>query len=259
MVSFRRSGGASATAEADVQELVAPSLPSSAAAFPRVNLMPEVIAAEARVRQAKGVLVGAAACSLLAVGGLYLLATNDVNAAQERVDVATAQSLVLQQELAKYADVPKVQAEVALAQQQAYMAMGGEVRFSFLLNNLALTIPRNTSLTSFNAVINGLPPEATAVDQQGEVVAESETDVLSVLGNSGIGTIEYKGEARRYADVAAFLDSLAKQKTLLDPFPGTVQTAEAEGEATAKGVTFDSKVTITAKALSNRYDPKAGS
>ena len=59
-------------------------------------------------------------------------------------------------------------------------------------------------------------------------------------------------------DVAAFLDSLAKQKTLLDPYPGTVQVAEAEGDAAAKGVTFDSKVTITAKALSNRYDPKAG-
>jgi Tfp pilus assembly protein PilN len=256
MVSFRRSGGA--TAEADVQELVAPSLPSSAAAFPRVNLMPEVIAAEAKVRQAKSVLVGAAVCSLLAVGGLYVMASNDVNAAQERVDTATAQTLALQKELAKYADVPKVQAEVALAQQQAYIAMGGEVRFSFLLNNLALTIPRNASLTSFTATINGIAPDVAAVDAQGDVVSDSESDVLSVLGTPGIGTIEYTGEARRYADVAAFLDALAKQKTLLDPFPGTVQTAEAEGTAAGKGVTFDSKATITAKALSNRYDPKAG-
>ena len=51
------------------------------------------------------------------------------------------------------------------------------MRWSFLLNNLALTIPRNASLTSFNATINGIAPDATAVDAQGDVVSDSESDV----------------------------------------------------------------------------------
>lgn len=251
MVSLRRSG-VDVLETSDDQQPSSVPVPDSAAAFPRVNLMPEVIAAEARERRAKTVLMGAAALSVLAVGGLYLGATNDVNAAQERLDTAAAQGVVLQNELAKYSDVPKVQNDVAIARTQAYNAMGGEVRWSFLLNNLSLTIPRNTSLTSFVATVNGIAPTPGVASATGG--APDDTAVFSALGKPGIGQISYEGEAVRYGDFATFLDSLAKQKTLLDPFPGEVK--RAEGEAT--GLTFTSTVTVTDKALSRRYDPKAG-
>jgi len=250
MVSFRRSGGA--VAEAPEQVAPAPMLPvaMSEAAFPRVNLMPTVIAAEAKVRKAKLLLVAAAVCSVVAVGGLWFAANGEVNAAQERLDDATTATAQLKTEAAKYADVPKVQAQVALSQQQAYLAMGGEVRWSFLLNDLALTIPRGASLTSFVGTITGMPPLATAAKANG-----SDDDVASVLGTAGIGNIQYEGEARGLPDVAAFLDTLAKQRALVDAYPGVVQKAEGDN---AKGLTFQSSVTITQKALSHRYDLKAG-
>lgn len=249
MVSFRRAS----TDVLDAPEVDAVSMPvvASASAFPRVNLMPEVIAAEAKERRARKVLLGAAAASVLAVGGMYLLATNDVNAAQEQLDAAGARAAVLKTELGRYADVPKVQNEVAIAQTQAYQAMGGEVRWSFLLNNLSLTIPRNSSLVSLSGSVNGVAPAPGAAS--GTSAATDDTAVISALGNPGIGTIQYTGEAVAYSDFAAFLDSLAKQKQLLDPFPGEVKRSES-----GPGLTFTANVAVTDKALSHRYDPKAG-
>ncbi|MFC6238361.1 hypothetical protein [Longivirga aurantiaca] len=225
-------------------------IPDRSAAYPRVNLMPAVIAAEAKERHARTIMIGAVAASVVAVGGLYLLATNEVNAAQERLDTAAAQGVVLQKELARYSDVPKVQNEVAIAQTQAYNAMGGEVRWSFLLNNLSLTIPRNTSLISLSGSVNGVAPVPGAAS----AATADDAAVISALGRPGIGQISYEGEAVRFGDFAAFLDVLAKQKTMLDPFPGEVKRAESDAE----GLTFSATVTVTDKALSRRYDPKAG-
>lgn len=256
MVSFRKSGAA--VMEADPQELVAPQLgAASSAAFPRVNLMPEVIAAEARVRRARTVMVGAGVVAVAVVGGLYVMAMNDVNAAQERVDTATAQSVMLKNELAKYADVPKVQAEVALAQGQLFQAMGGEVRWSFLLNDLSLKMPAGASLTEFAGTINGLAPDPTAA-ASAAAGEPAEGAVVGALGNVGIGTIAYKGEARGYTNVAAFLDAIAKQKSYIDTYPGTVSKVDAEN-GVEKGYSFEASTTVTDSALSHRYDPKAGS
>jgi Tfp pilus assembly protein PilN len=257
MVSFRKSD--SAVLEADASELVAPQLGSaSSAAFPRVNLMPEVIAAEARVRRARTVMVGAGVAAVAVVGGLYVLAMNDVNAAQERVDTATAQSIVLKNELAKYSDVPKVQAEVALAEGQLFQAMGGEVRWSFLLNDLSLKMPAGTSLTNFAGTINGVAPDPAAASAAAASGQPSETAVVGALGNVGIGTITYKGEAFGYTNVAAFLDAIAKQKPYIDTYPGTVAKVQADNGVN-KGYEFEASTTVTDKALSHRYDPKAGS
>jgi hypothetical protein len=89
---------------------------------------------------------------------------------------------------------------------------------------------------------------------------------VSVLGKPAIGTISYVGEARAYSNVSTFLDTLAKQKTLIDPYPGTVQEAEDTETGTADGSTsnagqgyeFTASAAITAKALSHRYDIKDG-
>jgi Tfp pilus assembly protein PilN len=239
-------------------------LTPSSAAFPRVDLTPGVIAEEAKVRRGKLFLVGAAAVSVGVVGALYMMAGQEVAAAQERLDAATARSAVLATQLAEYADVPKARAELAQAQSQQYTAMGGEVRWSFLLNDLALTMPRGASLTEFKGVIDGVAPVAGAATTAAAPGADSAN--VSVLGKPAIGTISYAGEARAYSNVAAFLDTLAKQKTLLDPFPGTVQVAQntesgtADGTTTSagKGYEFIASAAITSKALSHRYDIKDG-
>ncbi|MGD9955035.1 MAG: hypothetical protein AB7O74_02230 [Candidatus Nanopelagicales bacterium] len=260
MALLRRGSSAAVVDENSVEEtpaVAAPAVPQSSAAFPRVNLMPDEIAEEARIRRAKLALVGAAAVSVAVVGSLYMLAGSEVSSAQESLDQATARGAVLATEVAQYADVPKARADLASAQAQQYLAMGGEVRWSFLLNNLSLTMPRGTSLTEFKGLIDGVAPAAATA------AGPNDATSVSILGKPAIGEITYAGEARGYTDVAALLDVLAKQKTLVDPYPGAVQVAEAAATGSGstgggKGYTFNATASVSDKALSHRYDIKDG-
>jgi Tfp pilus assembly protein PilN len=222
----------------------------SAAAFPRVNLMPAIVASEARAHRAKMLLVVGTVASVAVVGGLYVLAAGTVAESQDRLDAAQATTARLATEKAKYSDVPRVEAEVAGAVAQQYTALGGEVRWSFLLNNLALTLPSGTSLLNFNGSVSEMPPDTGAAGAPGGT-----NQVQSVMANPGIGTITYQGEAVGYPQVANFLDSQAKQKTLVDPYLSSVT---APTDATTKAMSFASSATVTALALSHRYDVKAG-
>jgi Tfp pilus assembly protein PilN len=254
MVSFHRSAQVATEEqpEAPAVDLVAPVEQRSAAAFPRVNLMPEIVVAEARAHRAKMLLVVGTVASLVVVGGLYYLAAGTVGESQDRLDAAQATSAQLATDKAKYSDVPKVQSQVSAVVAQQYLALGGEVRWSFLLNDLAITLPAGTSLTNLSGTVNETPPgTATAGSSTGS------GQTTSVNGNPGIGTITYQGEAAGYAQVANFLDSQAKQKTLVDPYLSSV-TAPTQTTASSKGLTFASTATVTAAALSHRYDVKAG-
>ena len=111
-----------------------------------VNLLPKTYAQRAAVKRAK-IFAGIAVviALLLALLG-WLIATQKESAAQESLDAATAERTLLQAEAARYSEVPKVFAAVADAQAQLQLAMGNEVRWSFFLNDLALTMPSGVSL-----------------------------------------------------------------------------------------------------------------
>jgi Tfp pilus assembly protein PilN len=267
MVSFGRKGQAAVdeVTEADAPVAapapVATPIAAPTAAFPRVNLIPAEIALEAKVRRSKLVLGAAVAASIAAVAGLYVMASADVSSAQEQLDSARATSATLASEQSKYADVPRVQSDLQSAQIQQFAAMGGEVRWSTVLNNLALTIPPGVSLTSFQATITGSSgtPAASAAPT-------ANSSVTSILGVPGVGTVAYDGEARDAYRVAAFLESLTKSNGLLDPFAtqvtngissGTTNIGSApSGTGTSGKVSFTGSVTIGPKALSHRYDVK---
>ncbi|MEI8055790.1 MAG: hypothetical protein WCI29_00170 [Actinomycetes bacterium] len=263
------TGSGSGTAE----PAAAQEYSSLVGAFPRVNLIPDTIAAEAKARRAKMVVVGATIAAAAVIGSLYTMAAGEVDNAQQQLDSALAQSQVLASQTLQFADIPKVQMDVDNAKTQQYQAMGGEVLWSSLLNDLSLTMPAGTALTEFKASVDGIAPvaaSASATSTDGTVPpaapATNAPKTLSVLGNPGIGIITYAGEARTYADVAAFLDSLGKQKTLLDPYPNSAQLnpGSSVGVSTGRvdvagtGLTFSTTVTISANALSHRYDLNAG-
>ena len=248
MVSFGRK---SAVAEATPEELeVAPAAPvevsttNGLGVFPRANLIPDQIAAEAKVRTAKVVLGVAAGACVLLVGGLYLMAANEVNSAQDQLDSAHAQSALLASQAAKYADVPRVRADLATATAQQASALSGEVRWSTVLKNLGLTIPPGVSLNSLQATVSGSAPGAAGAGTS------------SVLGNAGIGSLQYSGEAQDDARVASFLESVAKNTGVIDPFATQASVANVTTSAGPSFVNFTASATITSKALSHRYDAK---
>ena len=244
MAGFRTSRPSEEEPAGNVMMASAPiAVAASAAAFPRVNLLPQEIAEQAKVRQAKLVLVGVAAVAALLIAGLYVSANNEVSDAETGLAAVQQTSSQLAAQRASLASVPVIYAQVAAAQAQVVVAMGGEVRWSYQLNNLALTIPAGVSIDSYKATLS-VPTAAGA------------SAITTPAGSAPIvGTVDFVGEAKTFNQVAAWLDSLAKQPTYLDPYPSNVGANDA-----TKGrpvVLFSNTVNLGSKALSHRYDAKS--
>jgi Tfp pilus assembly protein PilN len=214
-----------------------------------VNLLPATYAQRAAVRRAK---LFAAICvmiaALLALLG-WLIASQKESAAQESLDAATAERTLLQAELVRYSDVPKVFDAVAAAQGQLQLAMGNEVRWSFFLNDLALTMPSGVSLDTL-ALTSPAPGASVQATAPSSVGASSAGAPTSGAGMPGLGTMTVSAKAFTYNTVANWLDSLAKLPTIADPYVGSIAAGNEQG---TKVVTYTSTGTVTTEALSRRY------
>ena len=215
--------------------------------LPQVNLLPPEIEQERRFRRTQFALGAVVVASLGVVAVLFLAASNQVSSAQGELADSQRQHTKLQAREAEYSQVPLVYAQVDAAKAQLELAMGKEIRWSFYLNDLSLKIPNSVWLTTMTVTPNeaaGLAPAAP--------VAGTAAGYLE----SGVGSVVFDGLAMKHNDVAAWLDSLAKQKGYTQPY-FTEATKEKIG--TRDVVRFRSQVTVTEDALSKRYIPKAGS
>jgi Tfp pilus assembly protein PilN len=207
--------------------------------LPRVNLLPPEIA---ETRRFKRIQVGLGATVAGAVGIvalLYISASSGVSGAQDKLDAETAKASSLQAQSAKYAGVTAVYARADAAQAMLTSAMGEEVRYSQLLNDLSLSVPSNVWIK--NLVFSQTPPTATG----GAPAA-------------GIGTLSVTGVGFNHDDVAVWLESLADQnngKTYVDPYFSNSTEALL---GTRKTVNFTSTATLTPNAYSHRYDRPVG-
>jgi hypothetical protein len=118
-----------------------------------------------------------------------------------------------------------------------------------VLKNLGLTIPPGVSLNTLQATVTGSAPAAAGA--AGAAVGTS-----SVLGNPGIGSLQYSGEAQDDARVASFLEAVSKNTGVIDPFATQASAAGVTNSAGPSFVNFTASATITSKALSHRYDAK---
>ena len=211
-------------------------IPSRLVALARVNLMPNSYARRAAVRRAKVWAIAALLGALLVAALLFIVSWQKATSAQERLDQATFQRTILQTEASRYSGVPRVFEAVNSAQGQLVVAMGNEVRWSFFLNDLALTMPAGVSLDSLDATVIG-PGQATETTGDGQVGAK-------------VGNLSVDGKALTYNSVANWLDSLAKMDTVADPYVSGLAAAEQEGTDI---VSFSSTGDITTETLSGRY------
>ena len=214
------------------------------ATLPRVNLLPPEIEQRRRFRRVQAGLGAGVLAAVGVVGAMTLLASGAVTDAQGELDDANARQSRLQAQQAQYAEVPLVYSQVEAAEAQLSQAMGKEVRWSYFLNDLSLKIPGKVWLTSMT------------VTQTVDAPATSTPAAASTYLTSGLGTVTFLGKGYAHNDVAAWLDALAKQKGLTQPY-FTSSAKEAIGAQSA--VNFTSQATLTEEALSGRYTQKAGS
>jgi Tfp pilus assembly protein PilN len=223
-------------------------LAAGVAAMPRVNLMPPEIAEAERFRRLQLAMGGAVLASVVIVGALYMHARSGISAAQQEVSSAQAQQTTLQSKLNSLASVKQTFAEVQGKQALLSQAMGQEIRWSYVLNDLSLRVPSDVWLTGVQA------GEATVgVGAQNGAAAAS---TVPGAATSDIGTVDFSGIGFKHDDVAAWLDSIAKERGFTQP---TFSSSSETAIGTRQVVDFGSSVILDSSALSNRYVQKAGS
>jgi Tfp pilus assembly protein PilN len=208
-------------------------------AMPRVNLMPPEIAEAERFRRLQLAMGSAVLLAAVVVGALYVHAKSGISAAQTQVTAAQTQQTALQTKLDSLASVKQTFAEVQGKQALLQQAMGQEIRWSYVLNDLSFRVPGNVWLSGIQAseTVSGL---AGGVTVPGSVATD-------------IGTVSFTGHGLRHDDVATWLDSLAKERGFTEP---TFASSVEDAIGPTSDIDFTTTVNIDTKAYSNRYTPK---
>jgi len=210
--------------------------------LPRVNLLPPEITESIRFRRVQGGLAAGVLMTLGLVGLLYVGANNGVADAQRDVDAASTEQSALRTETAGYADVTETYARVAAAEQMLVQAMGSEVRYSRLLNDLSLSIPEGVWLTS----ATWAQDTAGAAPATGTATGTG----TSATPTAALGTVTLNGVAKTHEDVAVWLEQLAAQKGYAEPYLSSSTEVLLDERVV---VNWSATVSLTADALSGRY------
>ncbi|MDX6266238.1 MAG: type pilus assembly protein PilN [Frankiales bacterium] len=215
----------------------------------RVNLLPPEIAERAAFRRVQVGLGVAIAAAVGVVGLLYVSASHGISSAQQDVDAASAQSTRLQGQVSSLQNVTATFAAADAAEAQLKTAMGDEIRWSQMMNDLSLAMPSNVWLKSLT--FTQTPPAAAAVTSGTPAAAATNASAAA----APIGTFTVTGIGYSHDDLALWLESLGSLKTYADPY----FSSSAESLLDTKPiVTFSSTANVTPDALSNRYNRPAG-
>lgn len=210
--------------------------------LPRVNLLPPEIAEQARFKRVQVGLGAGVVAALGLVGVAFVVASSQVGSAQDDVDAQQARNRTLTAQQAQYAEVPLVYSQVDAARARLAQAMGREIRWSYVLNDLSLITPSKVWLKSMT--VTASDPTAAAAPATGDYL------------QPGVGTVTFTGSGSRHNDVAAWLVALGREPGLSQPY---FTSSKAEQIGTESSVTFTSQATITEAALSGRWTDEAGS
>jgi Tfp pilus assembly protein PilN len=219
------------------------ALPLAAVVLPRVDLLPPEISQARRFRRVQTGLGGAVALAVGLVALLYVSASGSVSDAQEQLDAASATQQQLQTQSATYGDVTATYARAAAAEAMLTTAMGREVRWSTLLDDLSLTVPDNVWV------------KQVTLTETPAVPAGAATGATAAAASDAVGTATFSGVGFSHDDVAVWLESLAGQKRYRDPsFSSSTESLLGP----RKIVSFTSTATLTPAALSGRYTKAGG-
>jgi len=153
---------------------------------------------------------------------------------------AKSQNTTLQTQAASFRGVTATYAAAAAAQAQLSTAMGDEVRYSQMLNDLSLTIPDNVWVKTITYV----PVNAAAA-----------APAAGVTGAAPVATLSIDGVAFSHDDVAVLLDSLMGLKTYANAYFSNSTEALM---GTRKVVNYLVTADVTPAARSGRYTKPVG-
>lgn len=215
---------------------------------PSVNLMPPEIAAAQRFRRLQLAMSAVVVGALAVVGVLYVGARHSVSDAQGRLDAAQAQEAGVQHQLTQLQFVANAYQQVSNAKNLLAAAMGGEIRWSYYLEDLSLKIPDNVWLTNM-AVTSGAASSTTSATPPTTGTATTTTPSVIAPADQ-VATITFSGVALSHDDVARWLTAIASEKGWSDPYVTSIAEATI---GTTTVYDWTGTVDVTTAAQSHRY------
>jgi Tfp pilus assembly protein PilN len=206
-----------------------------------VNLLPPEILAGRAFRRSQRGMAAAVVVVAAALGGVYVVQARETESAAAELVAARDLGSSLRAEQAPYADVPRVHQAIDEAQAARQGAMAQDVEWYRYLADFSRVTPAGVWFTSLDMTLANAPGAAAAA---------------SGAPVTGVAAINVAGTGRNHLDVAAWLDTLAKEAAVANPFATSSATAKI---GTKDVVNFTSTAAVGADALSHRFDRKAGS
>jgi type IV pilus assembly protein PilM len=206
-----------------------------------ISLMPKEVMAARRQRQQAGIGVVAVG----AVVGLLAVVTGvrAVQVTQAHHHATTAQATVtsLETQKATFDDVAAVYNSLQTRQQLYVTAVGHDVDWVNLLNQITTAMPADVTITSFSAQRPSVAPAGAATSASAQSLDGSITINATAKGG--------------HESVANWLRSLATIPGLQNAW---VESSNEGTTATGKVVTFNSDASVTPAAESNRAQTIGG-
>lgn len=207
---------------------------------------PELIEAR-RVKVIRFIVVMVVGLVLVACVGGFFYARSQANLAQQDVTSEQAITASLQQTQRSYSGITALQGSITGINSQIAALMAADVDVPKLLADLQTALPTGMTINQIDIEITASKTSTTG----GGSGSAGGPGSLDASGAAHIGTITVGGTGTKLADLATYIDRLAKVDGIFDPFPLTNQ-------ATAAGTTYTLQLTLTDALLTNRYATTGG-
>lgn len=214
--------------------------PQRASRIPMISarLLPEEVLAARQARRALILVVVLVVLVASLCAAWFTLAYRDKLAAQGELDDATTAVVDLRRKQQEFSPTVRVQNETKTLEGQLKAVMAKDLDWSALLTTI-----RSTGTPSGVQVI-GVNGQLAGADGSGASMVNALPDANNT---TTIGTLTVTGSGPDKQAVAAYVDALARETVVANPFV----TSVAKGEKS--GVTFSLTVDITQTALCGRY------
>ena len=203
---------------------------------PQVNLIPPEVASRKAAGRARGlVLIVLLLFVAFLMAGFYLTNSQKV-AAEQDLAMAVKAGDDLNAEIAKYAEVPLVQTQLANAASARLYAGSTEIRWASLLLRMRAVMPAGIDISATGFTVSS--PSAPVAP------------IVGPFASPGVGTMTFSGTSPTYPDVVALVRAIDSVAGLAGAqIPGVSRVATE----TEVKYTFSGTATVTVEAFDSRF------
>jgi hypothetical protein len=197
-----------------------------------VDLMPPEVAARRRFRRSLRVMIATVLAAVLAAAAAFLVSWQDALAAGEELAAEQSRTTRLQTEAGRYSAVPAVLGTIDRARTSLTVAMGPEVAWYPVLDEISRTAPEPVWFEDITlaAVQPGTPSD----------------NPIATPG--AVATVTMTGSGLGHQDVVRWLDAMGGMAAWADP-----AFSDSTLDDSGSTVSFTSAAVLSSEAYSNRY------